>query len=136
MLQTLTEDGHCAFARDGLIKKAVKVLEIPEPIIETALDNEIKEDRLVQRDQPEGAPLVYLASLDDSERSLARNLINLVKTPHPCPPVDMPKAIDWTEKQMGLALAPAQKEALGLAARSKVMVITGGLQGSASCRPR
>ena len=126
VLQTLTDDGHCAYARDGLVKKAVKMLEIPAPIIESALDNEVREQRLVQRDQSEGAPLVYPATLDAAERALAGNLITLLETQHPCPAVDLPKAIDWVEKKAGITLAPAQREALALAARSKVMVITGG----------
>ena len=126
VLQTLTDEGHCAYARDGLIKKAVKTLEIPQPIIETALDNEIREQRLVQHDQAEGAPLVYPATLEAAERALAGNLAALLNAPHPCPPVDLPKAIDWVEKQSGITLAPAQREALGMAIQSKVMVITGG----------
>ena len=126
VLQTLTEEGHCAFSRDGLVKKAVKILEIPEPIIETALNGEIGEERLVQREQPDGQRLVYLASLDASERGLARNLVQLLTKPHPCPGIDVPKAIEWAEKRLGITLATAQKKALELVTKSKVMVITGG----------
>ena len=126
VLQTLTEEGHCAFQRDGLAKKAVKILEIPAPIIDTALDNEIREKRLVQRDLSDGTALVYLASLDASERLLARSLAQLLRAPHPCPSVDAGKAVEWVEKRLGIALAPAQKHALEIAIQSKAMVITGG----------
>jgi len=128
VLQTLTEEGHCAYPRDGLIKRAVEVLEIGEPIIEDALAKEVAEGHLAQHDQPdvEGSCLVYLASLDASERGLARNLIALLNAPHPCPPIIVPKAIEWVEQKLGLRLASAQQEALELATRSKVMIITGG----------
>lgn len=126
VLQTLTEDGHCAFPRDGLTKRAVRILEIPEPIIGAALDSEIGEGHLAQHDQPDGTTLVYLASLDASERSLARNLAALLNAPHPCPPMKATKAVEWVESRLGLSLASAQKKALVLAAKAKVMVITGG----------
>ncbi len=126
VLQTLTEDGHCAFPRDRLVKKAASVLEVPELLVETALDSEIREQRLVQGERADDTPLIYLASLDAAERSLAKNLVNLSKQSHPCPQVDMPKAIEWVEERLGFTLAPAQREALARAAKSKVMVITGG----------
>jgi len=126
VLQTLTEKGHCAFPRDGLAKKAAKVLGIQEPLIEAALDGEIREQRLVQRTRDDGTCLIYLASLDTSERGLAKNLVDLLNGAHPCPQVDMPKAIEWVEKRLGLVLASAQREALELAVASKVVVITGG----------
>ena len=126
ILQTLTEDGHCAFPRDGLVKKAAKVLEIQEPLIEAALDGEIRERRLVQSTRNDGTCLVYLASLDASERGLAGNIVDLLNRTHPCPQVDMPRAVEWVEKRMGLVLASAQRKALQLAVTSKVTVITGG----------
>jgi len=128
VLQTLTEDGHCAYQREGLIQKAVKMLQIHVAIIEDALDKELAEGHLVQYEQAcsEGICLVYLASLDASERGLARNMVHLLQAPHPCPPIQVPKAIEWVEKRMGFVLAKAQRDALAWAVRSKVMVITGG----------
>jgi len=91
VLGQLTEDGHCAFAREGLVERAVKMLEIPPPIIEEAVDAAAREDRLVIRERPDGSALVYLASLEAAERALARNLVALLKGQHPCPAVHLPK---------------------------------------------
>jgi exodeoxyribonuclease V alpha subunit len=126
VLQELTEEGHCAFPRDGLVERAVKILEIPAAIIENAIDVAIAQQRLVQNESADRGELVYLASLDASERGLAHDLISLHKGVHPCPPIDLPKAIEWVEKQMDFELALGQRNALELAVCSKVMVITGG----------
>ena len=126
VLQELTDEGHCAFPRDGLVSKSEKMLEIPPAIIESAIDHGLSEARLVQRPDEEGNPLVYLSANDIAERRLAENLIALSKGEHPCPPIDMDKAIEWVEGKAGFPLAEAQREAVKLAARSKVMVITGG----------
>ena len=126
VLQALTEDGHCAFPRTGLVKRAVRILEIPAQTVERAIDYETETGRLVQRDSSDGTSLVYLASLYTSEQQLARNLIALSRMPHPCPSIDMVKAVQWVEKKLGLQLAPAQQQAVTEATKSKVMVITGG----------
>ena len=126
VLQELTNDGHCAFPRTGLLKKAIKVLEIPENIIESAIQHELEAERIVERPGPDEDKLIYLAALDVAEHRLADKLIALSKGAHPCPAIDVPKAIAWVESKIGLKLAPAQKEAVALAVKSKVMVITGG----------
>jgi exodeoxyribonuclease V alpha subunit len=126
VLQELTNDGHCAFPRTGLIQRAVKVLEIPGEIVEAAIQHELEAERLVERPGTDGNPLVYLAGLDHAEQKLAEKLISLTQGAHPCPAVDLPKAIAWVEEKTGLRLAQAQKDAIALAVRSKVMVITGG----------
>jgi exodeoxyribonuclease V alpha subunit len=126
VLQDLTEAGHCAYARDALAERAVKMLEIPLSIVEAAIDEGIEAERLVAPPRPDGTVLVYLASLYACEVQLAQDLMELTRAPHPCPPINLPRAVRWAEQQMGLKLAPAQREALAQAVSSKVMVITGG----------
>jgi exodeoxyribonuclease V alpha subunit len=46
--------------------------------------------------------------------------------PLPWPEIAAAKAIPWVERRTGLTLADSQKQALGLALSSKVLVITGG----------
>lgn len=125
VLSQLTEEGHCAFPRDQLIAKAVEMLAIPMPVVEAAVDFELGDGRIVAR-QTEVGELIYLAGLDASEGMLARNLIELSRRPHPCPEVDIARAIEWVEGRTGMSLAPAQRDAIGMAVKSKVLVITGG----------
>ena len=100
-LQEVTEDGHCAFPRADLSKKSQTMLGIPPEIIEAAIAHGLSEGRLVEGKDSNGKPLVYLAGFEMAERRLAQNLIELTKGPHPCPPVDVPKAIAWVEKRIG-----------------------------------
>jgi exodeoxyribonuclease V alpha subunit len=126
VLQELTEDGHCAYPHAKLAKHAQTMLDIPPEIIEAAVAHGIAERRLVEGPDSDGTPLIYLAGFEFAERMLAENLIALSRGQHPCPPVDVEKAVPWVEGKIGFVLAAAQREAVGLATRSKVMVITGG----------
>ena len=126
VLQELTDDGHCAYPRAALAEKSHKMLEIAPEIIEAAILHGLSEGRLVEGKDSKDKPLVYLAGYEMAERRLAEDLMALAHGNHPCPPVDVPKAIQWVEGKIGFSLAAAQREALGLAVKSKVMVITGG----------
>ena len=125
-LQGLTDEGHCAYPRTELTKKASDLLGIPSETVETAVDFGVSSGRLAEHPGPENRPLIYLSGLDYAERRLAWNLCEISRGRHPLPPLNAEKAADWAEKKVGLKLAPAQREALARAVRSKVMVITGG----------
>ncbi len=126
VLAGLTEEGHCAFPRPDLTRKAVEMLAIPEPIVSAAIDHALEEKRLIARPELGDGNLLFLASLDTSEEMLSRNLLALAQGPHPCPPIDVPKAISWVEQKTGLTFAESQRAALATALASKVLVITGG----------
>jgi exodeoxyribonuclease V alpha subunit len=129
VLLQLTEEGHCGYGREELVAITVKLLEIPDEIIQTAVEYLLRERRIVARtlDAEAGpVPAVFLASLDLAERNLAASLIARQAGKHPCPQIDMEKALAWVEGKTGLQLAAQQRQALELACRSKVLVITGG----------
>jgi len=126
VLASLTEDGHCAYPRDDLAKKTVAMLGIPESIVSAAIDHSLEDKRLITHPELGDGNLLFLASLDTSEAMLTRNLLTLVQGQHPCPPIDVPKAITWAEQKTGLTFAESQRIALATALASKVLVITGG----------
>ena len=125
VLLQLTNEGHCAFPQDGLVQKSVELLGIEEPIVRAALDHEIGDGRLV-RDRIGDDDCIYLAALHRAETQLAARIRQLQRGRHPLPKIDIEKALAWVEQQVGLGLAPAQRDAVALAAREKVLVITGG----------
>jgi exodeoxyribonuclease V alpha subunit len=128
-LQELTGEGHCGYGRDELVAMTVKLLEIPDDIIQTAVEYLLQDKRIVARTLDSdvgGRPAVFLAGLDLAEENLARSLISRQAGRHPCPQIDMEKAIAWVEGKTGLELAAQQRQAIQLACRSKVLVITGG----------
>jgi exodeoxyribonuclease V alpha subunit len=124
-LQQLTNDGHCAYPEEGLADKAIDLLEIDEAVIQEAIEYEVGGGRLV-RDQINGTACIYLNALYLAERELASRIGRLQQGPHPLPTIDIGKALAWVEQKVGLKLAEAQRDAVSLAARSKVLVITGG----------
>ncbi len=80
----------------------------------------------VVADTLEGRCCVFLAGLYRAEQVIAERLQSLAEGTPPWPDIDADKAIPWVETRTGLALADSQKEALRMALRSKVLVITGG----------
>jgi exodeoxyribonuclease V alpha subunit len=125
VLQEVTNEGHCGCPREELIKATAKILEVPAAIVESALDEVLHQERVVERRNSDYA-LIYLASLDTAEQRLAASLFELSQGRHPCPAIKVDKAIEWVERKVGLELAFQQRDAIGLACQSKVMVITGG----------
>lgn len=126
MLGELTAKGHCAYIRNDLLSRTAELLEIDLDIIESALAHSIEHERLIQRTDTQGRELVYLPKLFFAEVNLARKLLELKNGKHPCPPIDVGKALEWVQEKTGISLADAQRAALRLAVESKVMVVTGG----------
>lgn len=126
ILLHLTEQGHCASPSTALVQRTGTLLGIPPDVVERAIAHGVASGRLVRRNHPEHGPLVYLAWLDQAEATVAEGLARLAEGPHPCPPIDLPKALAWVERQLNLQLAAEQRQALALATTAKVAVLTGG----------
>lgn len=124
-LSEATKDGHCAVPKADLFELCSKLLEVPSGLAEEALEAELLEGTVIC-DSIDGTDCVFLASLYHSERGAAEKLLALLRGKLPWPQIDPQKAIPWAERQTGLAFSQSQKEAIGKALSSKVMVITGG----------
>jgi len=118
-------DGHCGLPRADLIGLAEKLLKVPAPLIEGALVEELTEET-VTLDRVGDAACVFLTGLYKAERSIAEQIKRIRAGALPWPEIDADKALPWIEQKTGLALAASQAEAIRLAIKSKVMVITGG----------
>jgi exodeoxyribonuclease V alpha subunit len=118
-------DGHCGLPRKDLIGLAEKLLEVPPPLIESALAEELLEET-VTLDRVGDAECVFLTGLYLAERGIAEQIQRIRSGPLPWPEIDADKALPWIEQKTGLTLAESQAEAIRLALWSKVTVITGG----------
>ncbi|MFB3852446.1 MAG: ATP-dependent RecD-like DNA helicase [Vicinamibacterales bacterium] len=125
VLARATDEGHCGLPVERLTDEAKRLLEIPETTISEALALETADGTLVA-DELDGRPCVFLAGLHASERAIASRLARLGGLPASLPPIDALKAIEWVERRRGMTLAPSQRDAIALALRSRVVVITGG----------
>jgi exodeoxyribonuclease V alpha subunit len=118
-------EGHCGLPVTELKGLAAKLLEVDGALIKTALALEL-EERTVVADTVAGQDCIFLGGLYHAEKVIADRLQTLMAGPLPWTAIDASKALPWIEGRTGLTLAPSQKEAVSLALRSKVTVITGG----------
>ena len=118
-------NGHCGLPRADLIGLAEKLLEVPAALIESALQEELAEET-VTADRVADADCIFLTGLYLAERGIAEHLQRVRSGPLPWPEIDADKALPWIEQKTDLTLAASQAEAIRLALKSKIMVITGG----------
>ncbi len=124
-LSEATDDGHCGLPLSELMPAASRLLDIPEALVAEALDLELAAETVV-RDTVNGGACVFLASLHAAERIIAARIRSLAAGGVPWKPIDADRAIPWVEARLSMSLARMQAEALRMAVRSKVFVITGG----------
>jgi exodeoxyribonuclease V alpha subunit len=124
-LAEATGEGHCGLPVGELTSQTAALIEVLPILIETALEQELEAGEVVA-DTLEGERCVFLAGLYRAEQAIAERLQVLSKGQPPWPRIDADRAIPWVEGKTALTLAPSQREALGLALRSKALVITGG----------
>ena len=119
------DEGHCGLPAEELLPLTQNLLEVPLELVETALSLELQEGTVVA-DDLDGRRCVFLAELYRAEREIAGRLKILARGKQPWPTIDADKAIPWVEQRTKLTLAGSQQEAIRVALRSKVLVITGG----------
>src|SRR6201987_2466638 len=122
------DEGHCGLPADELVPLAETLLEVPQELVRTALDLELREGNVIA-DRVGEKPCVFLAGLYHAKRAIVGRLMRLAKGTLPWPWIDPDKALPWVEKHIGLSLAESQVAAIRLALLSKVMVMTGGPAG-------
>jgi exodeoxyribonuclease V alpha subunit len=143
VLSRAEEDGHTFLAMADAVEHAQKLLETDdfsrsEAAVLAAIE-QLHADRLVFRDKiPACGEILLRAELALVERAIARRIGELLAVPaalpdlgpNVSPPVPLPDLVDDAirtfEQQASFELAPAQREAVALAARSKLMILTGG----------
>ena len=126
VLQEVTSEGHCAFPRPELVTRTTEILDVQEGPVVAAVEYGLSTGRLVSRRFGHQDELIYLMALDRAEEGVAQDLFRLTRSRHPCPDLNVDRAIPWVEESMVLEFAPAQRDALRDTLQAKVMVMTGG----------
>jgi exodeoxyribonuclease V alpha subunit len=117
--------GHCGLPVAELKDLAEKLLEVDRALISTALELELVGGTVIA-DTVGERECIFLGGLYHAEKKIAERLKTLLSGALPWAAIDPDKALPWIEKRTALTLAPSQREAIGLALRSKMTVITGG----------
>jgi len=128
VLNELTEEGHVYYPERDLTRKAKEILKVDEELITKAISELSNEKEIFIEGINNGDIIkaVYLALFYNAETGIAQRLRKLKESPSNIRPINPEKAIDWVQQKLNIELAEKQKEAIILAASSKVLIITGG----------
>jgi len=133
-LGQLSDEGHLCSPREPLVERASALLGVAPTIVEPALEALVT-DRAVVAEELEGEPTIYLAALHRAEVGAAARLRAIMDAAvqgraakAAAAPVqkDVDAVLAAFEQRQGITLAELQRQAVRQAARSKVLVITGG----------
>ena len=117
-------NGHVFLPRNKLVAATCQLLECGDEMIEQALDELIERHAVVQ-EQVANVEACYLRRLWDAEVSACARLNSLLAAD-----ADESRQADRTlaeiEAEQGITYAPQQGEAVRLAARTGVLILTGG----------
>ena len=117
--------GHCGLPTAELKEMAASLLEVDTSLIDTAISLELGDGNVIA-DTVKDIDCIFLGGLYHAEKAIAERLKTLLRGNLAWDTIDLEKALPWIEQRTGLTLAPSQTDAIALALRSKVTVITGG----------
>ncbi len=134
VLSEAAEEGHCYLPQQELLERVVQQLSLPDaPVdptrIQDLLDHMALQGELMIQpgapDQPEDQRC-YQPSFFHTEQHLAKLLIQLARCPVE---VDLQRVQRWVDRYTEhhhITLSAQQREAVELAAQSRVVILTGG----------
>ena len=134
VLNGAAEDGHCFLPQSKLVEQVVKQLALPEHLVEpgriTELIVEMGEAKQLFIQPGYGdlqeQQICYTPAFYHTEVALATRLATFAKTPIE---IDLPRVQRWIDgytQKMGITLSDQQRQAVELAASSRMLVLTGG----------
>ena len=125
ILRAACDDGHTALPRDEAVARLCALLGCTAEAALAAVARERAGGRIVAHDGL-SPPLLMLGSLDAAERTIAAELGRLARQPPVWTAIEAVDALARAEAALGMAMAPAQEQAITEALRQRLLVITGG----------
>lgn len=129
VLRAAADGGDCYVPQGQLVRRAQRALELERPgLVEESIAALAGGPALVvEGDNPEDGPRVYLRRLHAAERRVARRLAGLVAAAEETADSERTwRALRQVESRLQVALAPAQRDAVVRALLGRVLVVTGG----------
>ncbi len=117
-------NGHTFLPRNELIDETIRLLSTPADSLEASLNTLLESDQIVI-DDIEGETAVYLPALYDAEYFIA-NRIGEMSYAELYPPKDLQNILKNIQNSHQITYSPQQEEAVTLAAKRQVMLLTGG----------
>lgn len=129
VINELTREGHIYVPIDKLAEAAAEILDVARGVAEAGIEAaRLAEEIVVEwfAGCGEDECAVYLPAFHYAEQRSAKNLRKLLEASWSGSYVNIEAVVPWVQRELDINLAPLQIEALEVALRSKVMVITGG----------
>ena len=122
-LSALADEGHVYAEREQLADKAVELLEADIANVQMTLDNMLQAEELIFEEDA-----IFLPAFNYAEKGTAHKLIQLAEDVSGFDSLRPESQVDVAalEKMLGIQYDEVQAQAVQEAARSKVMVLTGG----------
>ena len=117
-------NGHVFLPRDKLIAATAQLLSCGTEAVEQALDTLVERGAVVQ-ERVANVDACYLRRLWEAERSACLRLLGLLASPADTS-TQAARAVEEIQRQQGITYAPLQRQAVELAARQGVVILTGG----------
>lgn len=123
-LQHNSNNGHCFIPKNKLIAATAQLISVETEDVASALEDMLDCGELIC-EAIGGVEACYLCSLYEAETNTARELMKRIGSSY-TDPVDVDQVISAIEQKTGLSYAPAQRQAITLAAENRVLAVTGG----------
>jgi exodeoxyribonuclease V alpha subunit len=134
MLSQAAEDGHCFLPEQELVERTTKQLALPDypvdPVRINQLIVQMTQDKQLITQSGYGdlkeQRICYTPAFYHTEAALARRLAAFASMPVE---VDLPRVGRWIDgytQKKGITLSEEQRQAVELAASSRLMILTGG----------
>ena len=117
-------NGHTFLPQGKLVGATAQLLSVPGEELEDCLDD-LAARGCVERERVAGQDGVYLPSLYEAETLIAWRIREMSEN-ELLPPSDMEGLLRRIQREQGITYAPLQRQAVELAARTGVLVLTGG----------
>ena len=117
-------NGHVFLPRPKLVAATAQLLQCTEEPVERALDKLVERGAVVQ-EPVANVEACYLRRLWEAETSAAARL-NALLAAAPDESRQARRAVEEIQRQQGITYAPRQREAVELAGRVGVLILTGG----------
>lgn len=127
VLQELCDSGNCAAFQEVLIEETMKLLEMPQDLIDEALRLALQSGHVIS-EKIHGREAVFLGPFYRAEVGIVEQIKRLLKnsTPPWGEDFDALRAIEWVQEKTGVSLSKSQHLAAKTALQSKMVIITGG----------
>ncbi len=136
VLQSICRQGHCACTLEQLMARSQQILNLPDDLLRTALQDEIKAKRVILETLSTSANVqsqppkpkqqyVFPALLHEAEVSVAAHIQRLLAAPFE-PVISDDGLFAWLKQKTKLTLSTSQQAAVEMMMAHKVLILTGG----------